>query len=96
MRMKVVTQDFGIECKQISINDCYGGYNRFKNQQICWVHIIREAESHSLKENTISTEKKFYKKLKTIYKSAMEFVENPHFDDVIKNKKNILRINYVI
>jgi transposase len=31
--MKVVNQDFGTECKQISINDCYDGYNRFKTNK---------------------------------------------------------------
>ena len=76
--MKVVNQDFGLNCKQISINDCYAGYNRFEHQQICWAHLLREAEFHSEKENAIFDEKKFFKKLKKIYSQAIKFSIGVH------------------
>ena len=71
--MKVVNSDFGLNQKQISINDCYGAYNRFENQQICWAHLLREAKFHSEKENVSLNEKIFYEKLKKIYFDAVEF-----------------------
>jgi len=71
--MKVVNEDFGLKPKQISINDCYSAYNRFEYQQICWAHLLREAEEHSIKENATKKEKVFYSELKEIYRKAIEF-----------------------
>jgi len=71
--MKVVEKDFGLEPKQISINDCYAAYNRFEKQQICWAHLIREAKGHSLKENASKYEKQFSKQLNELYRKACEF-----------------------
>lgn len=79
--MKVVNSDFGLNCKQISINDCYAGYNRFEYQQICWAHLLREAKFHCEKENAIREEKIFFKKLKKIYSNAIEFsIGDPPID----------------
>lgn len=71
---KVIQEDFGLNTKQISINDCYAGYNIFEKQQICWAHLIREAKAHSLKENASSNEKRFYLNLRKIYNDAKDFV----------------------
>ncbi len=71
----VVEQDFGKSCKQISINDCYAGYNDFENQQNCWAHIFTETEAHAKKETTIKEEKIFYVELSELYKEALDFVD---------------------
>ena len=72
--MQVVNDDFGINPQQISINDCYAAYNRFDKQQICWAHLLREAEAHSQKDNATLNEKKFFNGLKELYRKACEFV----------------------
>lgn len=72
--MKVLNEDFGINPQQISINDCYGGYNRFDNQQICWSHLLRKAEAHAKKDNASKNEKKFFEQLKELYCRAYDFV----------------------
>ena len=88
--MNVVNQDFGLNCKQISINDCYGGYNRFNNQQICWAHILRECKFHSKKDNATISEKKFYKKLLKLYKEAINF----SFKDPPAEKRQLMRAEF--
>ena len=70
--MKVVSDDFGLNCEQISINDCYAAYNRFERQQICWAHLLREAKEHSKKDTATGYEKQFSKELHEIYREALE------------------------
>jgi transposase len=72
--MTVLNTDFGLNSVQISINDCYAGYNRFKTQQICWAHLIREAEAHAEKENATIHERKLFYALQMLYKRAKDFV----------------------
>lgn len=73
---KVVLEDFGHSNKQISINDCYGAYNDFENQQICFAHIMRESEAHAEKEGASREENNFFKGLKKLYSRACNFVLN--------------------
>lgn len=70
--MSVVNTDFKDKMDQISINDCYGGYNRFVNQQICWAHLLRETHEHAKKDNACRNEKKFHNQLKELYRRACE------------------------
>lgn len=73
-RKQVLINDFGLDNKQISINDCYAGYNLFHIQQICWAHLIRESKFHAEKENASKAENEFYTKLLGLYKEAKFFV----------------------
>jgi transposase len=79
---QTVIDDFGKNCKQISINDCYNAYNDFEFQQICWAHLLRETEAHATKENASFEEKKFFRELRLIYKEAKSFlVKDPPYND---------------
>lgn len=69
----VIKNDFG-NTKQISINDCYNAYDDLDFQQICWAHLLREAEAHAEKDSASLEEKKFNEQLACIYKQAKSFV----------------------
>ena len=82
---KTLISDFGNNPNQISINDCYGAYNLFKNQQICWAHIIRECEAHSRKIDASKNEKIFYKKIKKLFHLAKTYIQKQ--ESLMKRKK---------
>lgn len=71
---KTVEKDFKDYTDKNSINDCYAAYNIFKNQQICWAHLLRESKAHAKKDNATKEEKQFHKELKAIFKRAQDFI----------------------
>ena len=93
--MKVIEGDFGDNLSQISINDCYGAYNKFEKQQICWAHLLREAEANAEKDGASENEIKFFIGLKELYIRAVNNADSDLSFEERCQKKLILENDLV-